>query len=144
MNILGVDYGEERLGIAIGNYEILVATPLCQARAGSTKEKLNLIEKIIKERQISHIILGLPLSLAGSDSNMSIRVRKFAHTLTKKLDVDVILWDERLTTKQVEKSLIQIGVSRRRRRKVLDKLSACVILQSYFDHQKNVKGPITQ
>ena len=133
--IIGIDYGEVRIGLALSDPLQIFASPLKTIEAKhSLQETAQAIAKEISLHEpIEKIVLGLPLMMSGKESPGSIKVRelaKFLEELTKK---PVILWDERLTTAQVEKTLKEAEMSRKKRALYLDAMAASAILQSFLD-----------
>ncbi|MDJ0652280.1 MAG: Holliday junction resolvase RuvX [Simkaniaceae bacterium] len=130
--MLGIDFGMKRIGLARSDPMKMIASPLKIIFAGkSLEETADLILKELED--VETIILGLPLLLSGKDSETTLAVRKFAKILEKKSGLPLILWDERLTSKQVEKLLIEGQVSRKKRSSHVDTMSATLILQNYLD-----------
>ena len=130
--VLGVDFGMKRIGLSRSDPMKIIASPLKTVLAGKTLEAT--AELVVKEcDDIETIVLGLPLLLSGKDSETTTAVRKFASILEEKSGLPLILWDERLTSKQVEKLLIEGNVSRKRRTQHVDTMSATLILQNYLD-----------
>lgn len=129
--LLGIDYGKARIGVAISDETHLLARPLC-----CLDNKPDFFDKLkteLKSYTIDQVILGLPLLMNGQDSPLSLEVRQFSQKLEDILQIPLILWDERLTSAQVEKSLKDFGVKRKKRAEVSDVLAASLILQSYLD-----------
>ncbi len=130
--VLGVDFGMKRIGLARSDPMKIIASPLKTILAGKTLEIT--ADLIVKECEaVETIVLGLPLLLSGKDSETTTTVRKFASILEKKSELPLILWDERLTSKQVEKLLIEGNVRRKQRAQYVDTMSATLILQNYLD-----------
>ncbi|MEM8727319.1 MAG: Holliday junction resolvase RuvX [Chlamydiota bacterium] len=130
--ILGVDFGSKRLGLSRSDPTKLIASPLKTIIAGKTLEET--ADSILKQlEEVETIVLGLPLLLSGKDSETTTTVRKFAEILAKKSHLPLVLWDERLTSKEVEKLLIEGRVSRKNRSNHIDTMSATLILQNYLD-----------
>ncbi len=130
--VLGIDFGAKRIGIARSDPMKMIASPIKTIIAGKTLE--DTAELVTKELEgVETIVLGLPLLLSGKDSDTTTTVRKFAEILEKKSGLPLILWDERLTSKQVEKLMIEGSVSRKKRSSHVDTMSATLILQSYLD-----------
>lgn len=139
MRILGVDWGERRIGLAVSDETQTIATPHSVARCSSDADRVACIEKQVREQAASMVVLGMPLSLSGEDGPMGRAVRRFSEVLAAKLDVPVVLWDERLTTGRAERALIEGGVRRERRKELVDKVAAAVMLQSYLDCRDGVR-----
>ena len=131
MRYLGLDLGTKTLGISISDKTGIIATSLTTIRHDDdfnylTKE----LKKITEEREVDVLVLGLPKNMNGETTI------KFKEKLEKELNKKVILEDERLTTRIAENILIKSDISRKKRKKVIDKMSATVILQSYLDKVK--------
>lgn len=134
-----IDYGEARIGLALSDTTQFLASPL----------KTILTKKVLKEtaqeillaisefEPICKIVLGLPLHLNGKDSPGSLKVRELAKLLEELSDKTIVLWDERLTTIQVERTLKETNMSRKKRSKYIDAMAAAAILQSYLDTPKS-------
>lgn len=139
--ILGIDHGTARIGLAVSDEMELVASPLCTLDA--TAEPLREIARIVRERGIARIVIGLPLRMSGGHGEAAARVEKFAAALSKTLhhDVPVELVDERLSSVEAEASLSRAGVTdRRARREVVDQLAAVVILQGWLNERRGPEG----
>lgn len=134
--ILGIDYGKARIGLALSDERRFLASTLPCIQAGKTaEENAHLIAKeSAKYGPLISIVMGLPLHLSGRESPLSEEVRQVAQLLEGLLqDIPMILWDERLSTAQVEKTLKEMGVSRKKRSAKVDSQSAALILQSFLD-----------
>lgn len=130
--ILGIDFGMKRIGLALSDPSKIIASPLKSLQAGKSLEQTaDLI--LLELKEVESIVLGLPLLLSGKDSETTETVRKFATILETKSNLPLILWDERLTTTQVEKILKEGNMRRKKRTQHLDTMSATLILQSYLD-----------
>lgn len=130
--ILAIDFGLKRIGLARSDPMKIIASPFKTIAAAKTLEET--VDLILKElSDIELIIVGLPLLLSGKDSDMTTAARKFAALLEEKSGLPLILWDERLTSKQIEKVLIEGGVKRKDRTQHTDNLSATLILQNYLN-----------
>jgi len=130
---LGVDYGEKRMGIAVCDPQEWVATPLCVVPIHSEDHALQEIRRLIAETGAEAIVLGLPLNMDNTRGPMAQRVEAFAERLRREIGVPVDLWDERLSSAEVERILLEGDASRARRRAVTDMLAAQTVLQSYID-----------
>lgn len=136
MRSAAIDYGEARIGIALSDPKGMMAHPLKALRALPTlSENAHLIAIELKSHgPLRQIILGLPLLLSGKDSPMATKVRTLADLLkTHFPDIPILLWDERLTTAGVERSLKDQGLSRKKRAPIIDAMAAASILQNYLD-----------
>ncbi len=132
--IVGLDFGTVRIGVAISDERHILARSLGMLY-NTPDFSQKLLELLKKEGTIDQIIVGLPLTLRGKDSTMTEAARKFAKMLEETVHVSVELWDERLTSALVERSLVDAGVRRKERAKMSDTLSAILILQSYLDRK---------
>jgi putative Holliday junction resolvase len=130
--ILCIDFGLARIGLALSDPSKIIASPYKTIQTQG-KEAIRQILKEIDDLDIERIVIGLPLLLSGKDSETTKSVRTFASLLKSQTDLPIILWDERLTSKQVEKTLISGGIKRKKRAKLSDRLSAALILQSFLD-----------
>lgn len=130
--VLGIDPGSRRLGVAVSDPAGLVALPLeVVSREGG--QDLARIVELVRERKVTEIVVGLPKLLDGTEGTAAGEARAFASDLRKIVDLPVNFVDERLTTVQANRSLDEGEVPSRRRRKVVDKVAAAVLLQSYLD-----------
>jgi putative Holliday junction resolvase len=129
MKILGVDYGDKRMGVAISDEIGLLAHPLTTI----ADRNLNMLLDVIKENQIEAVVVGKPLNMNGTYSSKTREVLNFINELKKIVNIPVHEWDERLSTKEAERFLIGFDLSRKKRKGILDKSSARIILQGYLD-----------
>lgn len=139
MRILGLDYGSKTCGVAISDESETISSPVETIRYKEMSELIKAIKKYIEEYEIKLIVLGNPLNLDGSISTRSEETFKFKEKLEKEFNIQVILEDERLTTVIVNNMLIEGNTRRENRKKVVDKLAASIILESYLDRSKHGK-----
>lgn len=138
MRYLGLDLGTKTLGVAVSDKTGLIATSLTILRHDNNYDFLiEELKKIIKEKGIETIVLGLPKNMNNTIGERGEMVLSFKEKLEESTNLLVILEDERLTTKVAENILITADVSRKKRKKVIDKMAANVILQSYLDRRNN-------
>jgi putative Holliday junction resolvase len=131
---MSLDFGDKRIGVALSDPMGLTAQGLDVLQRGkSLNEDLTRIKDLAEKNEVETVVIGLPRNMDGSMGPQAEKVKKFAQKLAGLLDVQVKFWDERLTTAAAEKLLIQADVSRVRRRKVIDKMAASLILQGYLD-----------
>ena len=135
--ILSLDYGEKRIGIAISNPECSIAFPKEVLRRIRIREDIEYIKNYILENKIQAVIIGMPYNMDGTEGKNCQTIRMFARHLLKSINVNIIFWDERFSTVAQEKILISNDISRKKRKKVIDKLSASYFLQSFLDFLKN-------
>ncbi len=131
--ILCVDYGHKRMGLALSDEMGVTAQPLGKIEEEAEEDQLKAVEKAAAENDVSEIVVGLPLTMKGNVSRSASRVIAFARELNKHLCIPIVTWDERLSTKESEQILIQAGMTRAKRKEVVDSVAAAVILQSYLD-----------
>lgn len=135
MSIIGLDVGERRIGVSISDPGKKVATGLKTLERKSIKEDINSIESIIKNYQIEEIVLGYPKNMDGSIGDTAKKVLNFGEELKSFVNLKVTFWDERVTTLEAEKALIERDIRRKKRKKIVDTLSAILILQNYLDYK---------
>ena len=132
--IIGFDYGEKRLGVAVSDLMRMVATADKTIFRTSFKSDLQLIKKLVEEREVGGIVYGLPLQMNGEEGEIAAAVRKFADKLYQQIPLPYTFWDERLSSRAMENFLIkEADMSRAKRKKVLDSSSAAYILQGLLD-----------
>jgi putative Holliday junction resolvase len=137
MRILGLDVGTHRIGVAVSDETELIASPLTYLKVGKKLEGvLGEIRALCLKHQVKTVVVGLPLSLSGGEGGQSVRrAKKMGGLVEEALDVPVVYWDERFTTLEAERLLVQADVGRKSRRDVVDKVAAALILQGYLDSQ---------
>ena len=135
MRILGLDVGDKRIGVALSDEAGLIASPReTLTRSGNARDIQKLLT-LAEQEQVQQILIGMPISLDGSEGPQAKKVARFAEALRAETDIPVTTWDERLSTKAAERSLLQADLSRSKRRRVIDKVAAALILQSFLDAQ---------
>lgn len=139
MRVVGLDYGSVTCGVAISDETLLIASPVETIRYKTMEELLTKLDIYFNEYKIDKIVLGNPINLDGSISTRSELTLLFKDELIKRYNKEVIMMDERLTSVIVNNMLIMGNTSRENRKKVVDKLAASVILQSYLDRSNNGK-----
>lgn len=133
MRILALDVGTRRIGVAISDESALIAQPLNYIDVKSINP-VNEIARLCRENRVKRVIVGLPLSMSGGDRGTSSRRAKaLGKVLEEKVGLEVVYFDERFTTTQADRALIEGNVSRQKRREVVDKVAAALILQAYLD-----------
>ena len=132
--ILGVDFGLKRVGLAVCDSLHILATPLPVYYTKSMRNSIDYVASVAAEQQVGKVVVGLPLNLDGTESVQSGRARAFARNLGKVTGLPIELFDERLTTVEANELLIEAGVAKAAdRAKLIDSMSAKVILQSFLD-----------
>ncbi len=135
MRIMGLDLGDKTIGIAISDLLGITAQGKGVIRRQSLDDDLDRLQQLVEDYQLEKIIVGLPKNMNGSLGARARVTLKFIEALRDEISLPVITWDERLTTAEAERNLIRADVSRSRRKRVIDKLAAVIILQSYLDCQ---------
>ncbi|MBC8588470.1 Holliday junction resolvase RuvX [Paratissierella segnis] len=136
--ILGLDVGDKTIGVALSDPLQLTAQGLTTIRRESKVKDFSVLESYIDEFQVKKIVVGLPKNMNGTIGLQGEKVIKFADMVKNKFKVDIIYIDERLTTVAAERLLIEGDVRREKRKKVIDKIAATYILQTYLDMEKEV------
>lgn len=130
---LAFDFGTQRIGVAVGELMLRSARPLTTIAAEANDVRFAAIAKLIAEWQPRALVVGLPLSLDGQETEMTARCRRFAHQLEGRYRLPVSLVDERLSSASADEHLQQSGQGWRARKTALDAEAAAIILQSYFE-----------
>jgi putative Holliday junction resolvase len=133
MRILALDHGTRRVGVAVSDETHTIAQPLEYLPAEPFAEFLERLKKILAEKEVDLILLGLPRNMDGSYGPAAQKVQAFAAALRSAVTVPIKLWDERLTSVMANRILIQGNVRRDKRKEKVDKLAAAILLQSYLD-----------
>jgi putative holliday junction resolvase len=131
--VLAFDFGEKRIGVAVGDTSVRIAHPLTTIAAEDNAARFGAIAKLIEEWQPGRCVVGLPLHADGTEHDMSRLARRFAHRLEGRFRVPVSLVDERLTSHAAESRLAQSGVRADKLRHVLDAAAAREILEAWFE-----------
>lgn len=135
--MLGLDLGDARIGVAISDPDRRVAVPIGTIRTGAPAD-LKAVAQLVAENDVTLVVVGHPLSLSGEAGSRARHAEEFASGLRAFLRVPVVLHDERLSTVEAERALRAAGAPGRRRRAVVDRSAATVILQSYLDSSRGV------
>jgi len=133
MRTLALDLGMKKVGLAISDPLGITAQPLDVLIRKNKVDDLRHIKDIIRDRNVTKIVVGLPLNMDGKPGERAKETYKFVEELKGEVEIPIRLWDERLTTMQANRILLQADVSRSKRKKVDDKMAAQLILQSYLD-----------
>ncbi|MGE4556685.1 MAG: Holliday junction resolvase RuvX [Desulfovibrionaceae bacterium] len=134
MRTLGVDYGMKRVGLALSDSEGRLALPYRVIERTTREALFGVLAEIVKKEGVEAVVVGLPLSLDGEETLSSRQCRNFAASLARRTGLPVSLMDERLTSAEAERSLMQAGCNSRKRRKSLDAHAAALILRTHLDH----------
>jgi len=133
LRILGLDYGEKRIGVAVCDELGLTAQGLPTLIRKTKKHDLEILSSLIRNYSVERIVMGYPLRLDGSEGIQCEKVNRFARLLNKTFSLPVIKWSETLSTKDAEEILISSGIRWQKRKEKVDQLAACLILQNYLD-----------
>ena len=133
---LGIDYGQRRIGLAVSDPTGIIARSLSCIDA-SKSDVLTTIPNIIAEHGIEHIVIGLPKNMDGSLGEQAQATIRFSQQLKTRISIPFTLWDERLSTMQAKRVLIEADMSRKKRKKVIDGLAAQLILQNFLDRENH-------
>ncbi|CDA17453.1 MAG: Holliday junction resolvase RuvX [Alphaproteobacteria bacterium] len=135
--VLGIDYGSKRMGLAVSDLSCTIATPYKILYRREISADMAELRKIMAEKEIGAVVMGLPLQMNGEEGEIAAEVRKFAAILEENFKFPVLLWDERLSSSAMENFLIkEADLSRKKRAKVLDASAAAYILQGALDALK--------
>ncbi|MBS5835053.1 MAG: Holliday junction resolvase RuvX [Acetobacter sp.] len=135
--VLGIDYGSKRMGLAVSDLSCTIATPYKILYRREISADMAELRKIMAEKEIGAVVMGLPLQMNGKEGEIAAEVRKFAAILEENFKFPVLLWDERLSSSAMENFLIkEADLSRKKRAKVLDASAAAYILQGALDALK--------
>jgi putative holliday junction resolvase len=142
LRIMGLDYGDKRIGVAISDSLGLTAQAKGVIKRRDLNTDLDCLKEYISEYDIEEIIVGLPINMDGSSGFRADRTTEFVNFLKKRLELSIKLWDERLSTVEAERLLLEADIGRAERKKIIDQVAAAIILQSYLDaiNYQNRKG----
>jgi putative Holliday junction resolvase len=135
---MGLDVGDKTIGVAVSDELGFTAQGITTVRRQSWAADLAELQTVAKEHSVTGLVVGLPLNMDGSEGPRALKSRAFAERATAALSLPAVLWDERLSTAEVQRMLISANVSREKRKLVVDKLAAQVILQSYLEAHRTV------
>lgn len=137
MRVLGIDYGERRLGLAISDEEGTFAFPAGVLERTSPARDVEALRQVVRERDVGHLVVGLPLHLDGREGETARAARAFGERLGRELALPVSTVDERFTTALAERALREQGLSgrrgRRRRKQVVDTTAATLLLRTWLE-----------
>lgn len=142
MRIMALDIGDSKIGVAISDPLRIIAQGIDPVKRTNVSKDIEVIKELIEKYEIVKLVVGLPKTLEGEIGIQAQKVINFVELLASSLDVPVIFWDERYTTVVANKTLISADVRRNKRKEVVDKLSAVLILQGYLDSHSNAEENI--
>lgn len=136
--VLALDLGEKRIGIALSDATRLIGSAHSLLERRSRAEDFTAVAALVAENEVTLVVLGLPITLAGHEGDRAAWVRDYGAALASHLDIPVAYWDESLTTKQAEATLRAAGKGRKQMKAQVDAVAAALILQSYLDAQRYI------
>lgn len=136
MRIMGLDLGERTIGVAVSDELGWTAQGIETIRRQSFEKDCERLQQLIEQYGVGEIVVGFPKNMNGSVGPRGEISQRFAEKLRERFSLPVHLWDERLTTMAAEKMLISADVSRQKRKQVIDKMAATLILQGFLDAKK--------
>ena len=129
----GLDVGTRTVGVAVSDALGVTAQPVSTLRRTNLRADLAQLRRLAEEHEVEHAVIGLPLNMDGSEGPSASEARHFGDAISRALGIPVEYWDERLTTAAASRMLVEADVSRARRRAVIDKVAAVLILQGWLD-----------
>jgi putative Holliday junction resolvase len=140
MRILGLDYGTKTVGVAVSDELLITAQGVeIVRRKAPTKLRQTLarIEELVNEYNVEKIVLGYPKNMNNTEGERCERTKEFKEMLEKRTGLEVVLWDERLTTVSADNAMMEMGIRRENRKEYVDEIAAIFILQGYLDFLAN-------
>lgn len=133
MRIMAIDYGKNRIGIAISDPLCVISQPLLTLKLNSQRKLIKRLKSIIEKNDIGLVLIGNPLSHSGKSTKMSQEIHRFLKRLNKAIDIEVKLWDERFTSRYALNILKDLGLKRNKDK--IDRVAASIILNEYLKSQ---------
>ena len=137
--LMGLDLGEKTIGMALSDTSLTIATPLETRKRGKFGDDAAAILELMAKHGVAGLVVGLPLNMDGGDGPSAQSARAFARNFSARSEFPVLLWDERLSTAAVTRTLIDANSSRKRRGEVVDKMAAAYILQGALDAMRHTR-----
>lgn len=135
--VLGFDVGDKTIGLALSDVYRMIASPLVTLKRERAFKVAEDLKKIIDQHKIQGIVIGLPMNMNGTEGPRCESIRQFAKNIEPFVELPLVLWDERLSTMAVSRTMINADLSRQRQKEVVDKLAASYILQGALDAMRN-------
>lgn len=129
--LMGIDVGEKRVGVALSDEYQLIASPLSVVERGPNE--FEALASLAQQYEVIELVAGLPTGMSGREGPQAADVRTFATAVAERLDLPLRFWDERLTTVQAERALVESGHRRQRRKHLVDAVAAALMLQNFLD-----------
>lgn len=136
MRILGIDFGDRSIGLAVSDTLFVTAQTIGRYRRQSQEKDKKYFQELVSQYEVGEIVIGLPLRMDGSPGTRVEKTKKFARWLENTLHLPIVFWDERLTTQQALKILRGQKVDFRKKKSLKDQISASIILSSYLENKK--------
>jgi putative Holliday junction resolvase len=136
LRLLGLDVGDVRIGVALSDETFTLATGRPTITRVGPRKDVKAVAALVRNEDVAEVVVGLPRRLDGTLGPQAEKVQAFAEDLRRSVRVPVSFWDERFTSVEATRVLVEGGVSRRDRKQVVDQLAAVLILQSWLDHRK--------
>lgn len=133
MRVIAIDHGTKRMGIAVSDPSGMIALPLEFIPAEPFNAFLDRLKQLIQEKEVEQILVGMPRNMDGSYGPAAAKVREFIAVLKETIAIPILTWDERLTSTQANRLLVQANVSRKDRKEKVDQAAAAILLQSFLD-----------
>ena len=135
--LMGLDIGDRRIGVALSDSLRIMAGALTVVERVTDDAALKQIIDLARENEAERIVVGMPRSLDGSLGKQAQAVQSFVDLLKRRTDIPVVTWDERLSTVAAERTMLEVGMKRDKRKKRRDSLAAAIILQGYLDRERS-------
>ena len=136
MRILGLDFGTKTVGVAVSDELLITAQGveiIRREKASKLRQTLARIEELVKQYNVEKIVLGYPKNMNNTEGERCERTKEFKELVEKRTGLEVILWDERLTTVSADNAMMEMGIRREHRKEYVDEIAAIFILQGYLD-----------
>ncbi len=140
--LLGLDLGEKTIGLALSDTSLSVATPMETLKRSKFETDALKLDAIIFAQHVGGLVVGLPLNMDGSDGPSAQSARAFARNFAARSQLPILMWDERLSTAAVTRTLLDADASRKRRAELVDKMAAGYILQGALDRLRRINPPL--
>ncbi|MGB7293756.1 MAG: Holliday junction resolvase RuvX [Thermodesulfobacteriota bacterium] len=140
MRTLALDVGTKTIGVAVSDQHGITANGLTTIKRREIKNDLDALSRIIDEYKPFEILIGIPYNIDGAISERGKGILNFANILKRTFSLNIELWDESYSTADAEKVLLEANLSRKKRKRVIDKMAAVVILQDYLEQKRNKGG----
>lgn len=135
--IMGIDYGDRRIGIALTDLMQIIASPFEVYQTVNEKADIEYFCNLIETQQVETVVIGLPLNLDGSEGERAQKTRLFASKISEKVKVKIVFQDERLTSIEADEILSDAKIKPKNRKSLIDKLSACIILENFLNERRD-------